>query len=44
MGPLIGNSVSPYATDDAGNTPYRLNVYVNDAPRGDNEAPERWNA
>jgi hypothetical protein len=44
MGRLNGNGVSPYAADDTGNTPYRLNVYVNDVPRGDNGASERWNA
>ena len=44
MGLLIGNGVSLNAADDTGNAPYRPNVYVNDVPRDDNGAPERWNA
>jgi hypothetical protein len=44
MGLLIGNDVSPDTADDTGVAPYRPNVYVNDVPRDDNGAPERWNA
>ncbi len=44
MGLLIRNGVSLDAADDTGNAPYRPNVYVNDVPRDDNGAPERWNA
>ena len=44
MGLLIGNGVSPDAADDTGNAPYRPKVYVNDVPRDDSMAPERWNA
>ena len=44
MGLLIENGVSLDAADYTGNVPYRPNVYVNDAPRDDNGAPERWNA
>ena len=43
MGLLIGKGVSLDAADDTGK-PYRPNVYVNDVPRDDNGAPERWNA
>ena len=44
MGLLIGNGVSPDPADDTGDASYRPNVYVNDVPRDDNGAPERWNA
>ena len=43
-GLLIGNGVSLDAADDTGNAPYRPNAYVNDVPRDDNGARERWNA
>ena len=44
MGLLIGNGVSLDAADDTANAPYRPNAYVNDVPRDDSVAPERWNA
>ena len=44
MGLLIGNDISPDPADDTGDAPYRPNVYVNDVPRDDSGAPERWNA
>ncbi len=44
MGLLIGNGVSLGAADDTEDAPYRPNVYVNDVPRDDSEAPELWNA
>ena len=45
MGLHVGNGVvSLDAADDTGDAPYRLNVYVNDVPRDDSVAPERWNA
>jgi hypothetical protein len=44
MGLLIGNGVSLDAAGDTGNAPYRPNVYINDVPRDDNGARERWNA
>ena len=44
MGLLIGNGVILGATDDTEDAPYHPNVYVNDIPRDDNGAPERWNA
>ena len=44
MGLLIGNGVSLDAADDTGDAPYYPTVYVNDVPRDDNGAPERWNA
>ena len=44
MGLLIGKGVSLDAAEDAGNAPYRPNVYVNDVTRDDNGAPEWWNA
>ena len=44
MGLHVGNGVSLDAADDTGDAPYRLNVYVNDVPRDDSEAPEPWNA
>ena len=43
MGLLIGNGVSPDATDDTGNAPHRPNVFVTDVPRDDSGAPEQWN-
>jgi len=44
MGLLIENGVILEAADDTGDAPYRPNVYVNDVPRDDSVAPERWNA
>ena len=44
MGLLIENGVSLDAANDPGNVTYSPNVYVNDDPRDDNGAPERWNA
>ena len=44
MGQHVGNGVSLDAADDTGDAPYRPNVYVNDVPRDDNGARERWNA
>ena len=40
MGLLIGNGVSPDATDDTGDAPHRPIVYVTDVPRDDSVAPE----